>query len=81
MPLDGDLDRFGIRPRRIDGLDGILFSPFLHRGFGHLFANSIPFLLLGAAIALGSVRRWVIVTAIVAASAGSAPGCSPTPAR
>ena len=70
VPLDGDLDRFGIRPRRIDGLDGILFSPFLHRGFGHLFANSIPFLLLGGAIALGNVRRWVIVTAIVAGTSG-----------
>jgi membrane associated rhomboid family serine protease len=70
VPLDGDLDRFGIRPRRIDGLDGLLFSPFLHRGFGHLFANSIPFLLLGGAIALGSVRNWVVVTAIVAGTSG-----------
>jgi membrane associated rhomboid family serine protease len=70
VPLDGDLDRFGIRPRRIDGLDGIVFGPFLHRGFGHLFANTIPFLLLGAAIAIGSVRRWAIVTGIVAAVSG-----------
>ena len=70
VPLDGDLDRFGIRPRRIDGLDGLVFSPFLHRGFGHLFANSVPFLLLGAAIALGSVRRWATVTVIVAAVSG-----------
>ena len=54
VPLDGDLDRFGIRPRRIDGLDGIVFGPFLHRGFGHLFANSIPFVLLGAAEASGA---------------------------
>jgi membrane associated rhomboid family serine protease len=70
VPLDGDLDRFGIRPRRIDGLDGLVFSPFLHRGFGHLFANSIPFLLLGGAIALGSVRTWVVVTAVVAGTSG-----------
>jgi membrane associated rhomboid family serine protease len=70
VPLDGDLDRFGIRPRRVDGLDGVLFAPFLHRGFGHLFANTIPFLLLGAAIAIGSVRRWAVVTGIVAAVSG-----------
>jgi membrane associated rhomboid family serine protease len=70
VPLDGDLDRFGIRPRRIDGLDGVLFSPLLHRGFGHLLANSIPFLLLGGAIALGNVRNWVVVTAVVAGTSG-----------
>jgi membrane associated rhomboid family serine protease len=70
VPLDGDLDRFGIRPRRIDGLDGIVFGPFLHRGFGHLFANSIPFVVLGAAIAIGNVRRWATVTLIVGAVSG-----------
>jgi membrane associated rhomboid family serine protease len=70
VPLDGDLDRFGIRPRRIDGLDGIVFGPFLHRGFGHLLANTLPFLILGAAIAIGSVRRWLTVTVIVALVSG-----------
>jgi membrane associated rhomboid family serine protease len=70
IPLDGDLDRFGIRPRRVDGLDGIVFGPFLHRSFGHLFANTIPFLVLGGAIALGSARRWVTVSAIVALISG-----------
>ncbi|MEO5899471.1 MAG: rhomboid family intramembrane serine protease, partial [Ilumatobacteraceae bacterium] len=43
VPLDGRLDRFGIRPRRIDGLDGVILSPFLHLGFGHLIANTVPF--------------------------------------
>ena len=37
----------GIRPRRIDGLPGILFAPLLHGGFGHLLANSAPLLVLG----------------------------------
>ncbi|MEJ7584712.1 MAG: rhomboid family intramembrane serine protease [Acidimicrobiales bacterium] len=68
--LDGRLDRFGIRPRRFDGLDGIVFSPFLHDGLGHLIANSVPFLLLGAVIALGSARRFLLVTAIIAVVAG-----------
>jgi membrane associated rhomboid family serine protease len=70
LVLSGDLDRFGVRPRRLDGLDGIVFGPFLHRGFGHLIANTIPFLVLGAAIAIGSVRRWLTVTAIVAVVSG-----------
>ena len=41
-------DRWGIRPRTIRGLAGIPLAPFLHSGFGHLFANTIPFLVLGA---------------------------------
>ena len=35
----GSLDRFGIRPRSMDGLSGILFAPLLHGGWQHLAAN------------------------------------------
>src|SRR5690349_16232374 len=56
--LDGRLDRYGIIPREVDGLDGILFAPFLHGGFRHLVANTFPFLVLGIAICLGSVARF-----------------------
>jgi len=68
--LGGDLDAFGIRPRRLDGLDGIVLSPFLHGGFGHLIANTFPFLLLGAVIALGGTRRFLTVTTIIALVGG-----------
>lgn len=64
------LDRYGIAPRQLDGLDGIVWAPFLHLGFGHLIANTIPFALLGGAIALGSAQRFVMVTVIVAAVSG-----------
>lgn len=70
IPLDGRLDRFGIRPRRLDGLDGIVFSPFLHDGIGHLLANSVPLLFLGGAIALGSTRRFLLSTLIIGLVAG-----------
>lgn len=36
----------GILPRTIKGLPGIIFSPFIHGNNGHLFANSVPFLVL-----------------------------------
>ena len=68
--LDGRLDRHGIIPRQAEGLDGILFAPFLHGGFGHLIGNTLPFLLLGAAIALGGLARVAAVTAIVALVGG-----------
>jgi membrane associated rhomboid family serine protease len=64
------LDQFGIVPRQVDGLDGIVFSPFLHSGFGHLIANTVPFLILGAVIALNGAVRVLMVTAIVGLVAG-----------
>ena len=63
--LDHRLDRYGIEPRQIDGLDGVLFAPFLHGGFGHLIANTFPFLILGGIIAGASTVRFLNVTAIV----------------
>jgi len=47
LVFSGGLDNFGIHPRELSGLWGILFAPFLHGGFGHLIANTVPFILLG----------------------------------
>jgi len=66
----GRLDRYGIEPREVDGLDGVVLAPFLHGGFDHLIGNTIPFLLLGFAIALGGAARVGIVTAVVALVGG-----------
>ena len=63
--LGGTLDQFGIVPRQIYGLDGIVFAPFLHGGFNHLIANTVPFLVLGAVIALAGAARLLAVTAII----------------
>ena len=67
---DGRLDAYGIEPRDPDGLDGVVFAPFLHGGFDHLIGNTIPFLVLGCAIALGGIARVATVTAIVAVVGG-----------
>ena len=66
----GDLDSAGIQPRELDGLVGIGTAPFLHGGFGHLIGNTIPFLILGAAIALSGLARIALVTAVVALVGG-----------
>jgi membrane associated rhomboid family serine protease len=57
-----DLDQFGIRPRSERGLLGILLSPFLHVGFGHLLSNSLPFLLLGGLVMTGGRRLFVLLS-------------------
>ncbi len=65
VPLDHRLDRHGIEPRQFDGLDGVLFAPFLHGGFGHLIANTFPFLILGGVNAGASAARFLQLTVIV----------------
>ena len=65
-----NLDRWGIRPRTLDGLVGIVTAPFLHDGLAHLISNTIPFIVLGTLIAASSVGRYLAVTVMVALVSG-----------
>jgi membrane associated rhomboid family serine protease len=65
-----NLDQYGIEPRETDGLIGIVASPFLHSGFPHLIGNTIPFILLGIAIAFSGLARVLSATAIIALIGG-----------
>jgi membrane associated rhomboid family serine protease len=49
----------GIIPRRLDGLDGVLFSPFLHAGWDHLYGNAVPLILVGTFALAGGARRFI----------------------
>ncbi len=42
-----NLAQFGIYPRRLDGLSGIFFAPFIHGSIAHLFANTAPIIVMG----------------------------------
>jgi membrane associated rhomboid family serine protease len=64
------LSQDGIISRRLSGLPGILSAPFLHASFGHLLANTVPFVILGLVVAIGGVRQIVAVTAIAAVVSG-----------
>ncbi len=64
------LDDYGIHPRDAGGLAEIVSAPFLHVGFGHLISNTVPFLAMGAAIALGGLVRVALVTIIVGVVSG-----------
>jgi membrane associated rhomboid family serine protease len=68
--LRGRLDDHGIEPRDSEGLLGILAAPFLHLGFSHLLANTIPLLVLGALVATGGRGVFWRVTAAVALLGG-----------
>ena len=58
----GGLDIYGIMPRNMTGLRGVLFAPFLHGDFQHLMANSFPFAILGWLVMFQRVRDfWVVL--------------------
>jgi len=62
--FSGALDAFGVQPWTARGLLGIFAAPLLHGGFGHLMANTLPWLFLGF---LTTTRKrldfWVVVVA------------------
>jgi membrane associated rhomboid family serine protease len=64
------LDRFGIHPRTVSGLWGILTSPFLHADFRHLILNSLPFVVFGGTVLLSGVRVFWAVTLFVMMAGG-----------
>jgi len=59
---DGHLNQYGIRPRHVGSLPGIIWSPFLHVSLRHLVANSVPLALLGAILCLRGRNEFGIVT-------------------
>ena len=45
-----DLSSHGIVPRTLSGLQGVLFSPFLHGDLNHIANNSLPLFILTTAL-------------------------------
>jgi membrane associated rhomboid family serine protease len=67
---DYQLDRFGVRPREVDGLWGVVTMPFLHASYHHMLSNTVPLVLIGWVLLLSGLRVWAIVTAIVVVGGG-----------
>ncbi len=65
------LDVSGIHPRDLQGLWGILCAPLLHGGFGHLAANTVPYLVLGWYVIAGRKGDFFLVSAIVIVLGGA----------
>ncbi|MER5393986.1 rhomboid family intramembrane serine protease [Saccharopolyspora sp. NPDC002686] len=60
-----NLENHGIFPRSGSGLEGILWSPLLHAGWDHLWANTLPFLVLGWLVLAGGLGQFLAVTATI----------------
>jgi membrane associated rhomboid family serine protease len=59
------LDTFGITPRVAGELRDVVPAAFLHFGFDHLAANSVPLLVMGFLAALSGIRRFVAVVTLI----------------
>ena len=61
---------FGLIPRHVSGLDGVVGMPVLHGSFGHLMANTPPLLVMGALLAATATRALLAVNAVVVGLGG-----------
>jgi len=65
------LDQYGIEPRTGEGLFEVFTAPFLHLGWAHLAANTLPFFVLGVIVLLDGWRSWLTVTLWVVVVSGA----------
>lgn len=68
--LRSKLNVLGIYPRNAFGLLGIIFSPFLHGNFTHLFFNTIPLFALGMFILALGQNVFIAVSVLIALISG-----------
>lgn len=61
---------FGIVPRSLDGLRGIVLAPFIHGSVAHLLGNLVPFMVLSWLVATEGVRRYAWVVGLVSLIGG-----------
>ena len=56
---------FGLIPRHVSGLDGVIAMPLLHGSFAHLMANTPPLLVMGGLLVATTTRALLAVSAVV----------------
>ncbi len=67
-------NHFGIVPRTLEGLRGIILSPFLHGGLYHITSNTIPLLVLPFFVRLSIGSResvFVLIAGVLGSGLGT----------
>lgn len=67
---DYRLDRFGVQPRELGGLWGVVTMPILHSSTGQLLSNTIPVILVGWVVLLAGLYTWTVVSSLVVVAGG-----------
>lgn len=65
------LNQFGIQPRSLSGMIGLVTHPFLHGGFGHIISNTFPFLIMGSLIVFRDEKGFIETTVFVSLIGGA----------
>ncbi|OUR99188.1 rhomboid family intramembrane serine protease [Gammaproteobacteria bacterium 42_54_T18] len=68
--LGYELNRFGIVPREIAGLRGLILSPFLHGSVNHLALNTGPLFILGLLVISRGISAFLLLTFTVSIIGG-----------
>ncbi len=66
------LNTFGILPRSIEGLRGVVFWPFLHANTAHLIANTFPLAILSWFVLMRGFRQYLLISVGITLIAGIA---------
>ena len=61
---------FGLIPRYLGGLDGVIAMPLLHGSFAHLMGNTPPLLVMGGLLVATTTRALLPVNAVVIGLSG-----------
>lgn len=65
------LTAFGVLPRSVSGLPGIVLSPFVHGSWPHLLGNLLPFVLLSLMVASEGLRRYLTASVLIIVIGGA----------
>lgn len=62
---------FGLIPRHVAGMDGIVAMPLLHGSFAHLIGNTPPLLVMGGLLIATATRAlWAVNMMVIALGGG-----------
>lgn len=71
----GALNVWGLVPRQVQALPGILIAPWLHGGWAHLLSNLSGLMILGSLVLLRSRRDFVLASIFIIVGSGGLVWC------
>lgn len=68
--FDFNLKQFGLKPKSIEGLIGILTFPFLHGSWQHLLSNSLPGIILFSGLFIFHAKKSLFILLMLYLTSG-----------